>query len=156
MSMKCLYLKVRSKKFEKYIYCSTRKEQITYKDCINCKYKKYKQITKIKKQSKKQRKIENKRFSMITDDLNICYICGQRKDDLHELFGGCNRKKSMEWGLVIPICRLCHLEWDVNEETRKRYQQEAQQIFEKKYSHELFMSEFRKNYLEDGGNENGE
>lgn len=155
--MKCIYLKIRSKKFEKYIYCSKRKEKITYKDCINCRCKEYKLVQKIKRQSNKQRKLESKRSSIITDNLNVCYICGQkRKDELHEVFGGCNRKKSMEWGLVIPICRLCHLEWDVNEETRKKYRQEAQQIFEKKHSYELFMAEFRRNYLEDGGKENEE
>lgn len=146
--MKCVYLKVRSEKYEKYIYCSKRKEKITYKDCMNCSGKEYKQIKKIKMQSKKQRKLEAKRSSIITDNLCVCHICGQkRKDDLHEVFGGCNRKKSMQWGLVIPICRLCHGEWDTNEETRQKYQQEAQLIFEKEYSHELFMTEFKRNYI---------
>lgn len=157
MSMKCIYLKVRSKKFEKYIYCSKRKKIITYKDCINCKFKEYKQFKEPQKQSKKQRKLELKRFSIITNNLDVCYICDKKKKrDLNEVFGGSNRRKSMEWGLVIPICGDCHSEWHLSKELRQKYQQEAQLIFEKQYSHELFMAEFRKNYLDDGGNENGE
>lgn len=155
--MKCIYLKVRSKKLQKYLYCSKRKEQITYKDCTKCMCKEYKQIKKIKKQSKNQRKLEAKRFSIITNNLDICYICKQkRKRDLNEVFGGSNRRKSMEWGMVIPICGDCHSEWHLKEELRREYQQEAQQIFEKEYSHDLFMAEFKRNYLEDGGirNEN--
>ena len=66
--MKCIYLKIRSKKFEKYLYCSKRKEQITYKDCTKCVFKEYKQIKEIKIQSKNQRKLEAKRFSMLTDN----------------------------------------------------------------------------------------
>ena len=154
--MKCKNLKIRSKKYEKYIYCSKKNTKITYQDCTKCKYKEYKQIKKIKKQSKKQRKFETKRFSIITNNLNICYICNQNeKRDLNEVFGGSNRRKSMEWGLVIPICGDCHFEWHLSKELRQKYQQEAQLIFEKQYSHESFMAEFKRNYLEDGGKENG-
>lgn len=147
--MNCLYFKIRSKKYEKYFYCQSKKTKITYKDCRNCKNKEYKQIKEIKKQSKKQKKLETKRFSIITDNLKICYICCKKqKDDLHEVFGGSNRKKSMQWGLVIPICRECHDEWDINEKLREQIQIEAQEIFEKEHSHELFMTEFKMNYKE--------
>lgn len=50
-------------------------------------------------------------------------------------------------GLVIPICRQCHEEWKTNKELRIKYQQEAQFKFEDKYDHELFIQEFRKNYI---------
>ena len=53
----------------------------------------------------------------------------------------------MKYGLVIPVCRKCHSEYDINKELRLKYQQEAQRIFEEKYSHELFMKEFKKNKL---------
>ena len=53
----------------------------------------------------------------------------------------------MQWGLVIPICRECHQEWKTNKELRIKYQQEAQFKFEDQYDHELFMQEFRKNYI---------
>ena len=50
-------------------------------------------------------------------------------------------------GLVIPICRECHQEWKINKELRIKYQKKTQQKFENKYNHELFMQEFRKNYI---------
>lgn len=153
--MKCRHLKVRSEKYEKYLYCSKEKEKITYKDCVSCEKKEYKKIKEIQKQSKKQRKLETKRFSIITGNLNVCYICSRRKkDDLHEIFGGSNRKKSMQWGTVIPICRECHDRWEYDKQLREEMQDEVQKLFEKQYSHELFMAEFRRSYLKDGGKEN--
>lgn len=147
--MNCINFKVRTKDYQKYIYCLKKKKEIKYQDCRNCKYKKYKETKELKKQSKKQRKLETKRFSIITDNLNICYICNKhKKEDLHEVFGGSNRKKSMQWGMVIPICRTCHADWDINEELRAKIQTEAQEIFEKKNGHELFMTEFKKDYKE--------
>lgn len=147
--MNCINLKIRTKNYEKYIYCLKRKQRITYRDCENCRYKEYKKFKELKKQSKKQKKLESKRFSMLTDNLEICYMCDKRrKEDLHEIFPGSNRKKSMQWGMVIPICRICHNEWDINEELRKTIQIKAQDIFEKEYSHKLFMAEFKIDYKE--------
>ena len=146
--MNCINLKFRQKNYEMYLYCSIQKKVIDFKDCRNCKYKEFKTVKEIKKKSNKLKKLEDKRFSIITSNLKICYICEQKqKRDLHEIFGGSNRQKSMEWGLVIPICGDCHEEWKFNKELRKKYQQEGQQKFEEKYSHDLFMTEFRKNYL---------
>lgn len=144
----CIYLRFRSKKYQKYIYCKKKKKEISFCDCKNCKYKTFKKVKELKKKTKKLKKLENNRFSIITDNLKICYICNQnKKEDLHEIFGGCNRVKSMQWGLVIPICRECHQEWKENKELRIKYQKESQQKFENKYNHELFMQEFRKNYI---------
>lgn len=146
--MKCINLKIRTKNYQKYVYCIKKKKQIKFNDCKGCKNKEYKPTKELKKKSKKQKKLEDKRFSIITNNLEICYLCNKnRKEDLHEVFGGCNRTKSIQWGLVIPICRKCHSEWDVNPELRKEIQQEAQIIFENTYSHELFMTEFKRNYL---------
>lgn len=146
--MNCINLKFRQKKYEIYLYCKKKKKVIDFKDCRNCKYKEFKTVKEIKKKSNKLKKLEDKRFSIITSNLKICYICQQKKKrDLHEIFGGSNRQKSMEWGLVLPICGDCHEKWKFNKELRKKYQQEGQQKFEEKYSHDLFMTEFRKNYL---------
>ena len=146
--MKCINFRIRTKNYQKYIYCMHFKRNIEISNCINCKYKEYKKIEAIKKQTKKQRKLERKRYSIITNNLNVCYICTQSpKNDLNEVFGGSNRKKSMQWGLVIPICRECHSEWHLNKQLRKKYQQEAQRSFEKQYGHEMFMLEFKRNYL---------
>lgn len=146
--MNCINLKFRQKKYEIYLYCTKKKKVIDFNDCRNCKYKEFKTVKEIKKKSNKLKKLEDKRFSIVTSNLKICYICKQKKKrDLHEIFGGSNRQKSMEWGLVLPICGGCHEKWKFNKELRKKYQQEGQQKFEEKYSHDLFMTEFRKNYL---------
>ena len=53
-------------------------------------------------------RLERMRFSIATEDLSHCYICGSIKNDLHEVFHGRNRVNSMKWGCVIPVCRNCH------------------------------------------------
>ena len=146
--MKCINFRIRTRNYEKYLYCTKRGKEIEFKDCSNCKYKEFKPIKELKKKSNKLKKIEAKRFSIITDNLKVCYVCKKKKkDDLNEIFEGSNRQMSMTYGLVIPICRQCHIEYDLNKELRQKYQREAQKKFEEKYGHDLFMQEFKKNYL---------
>lgn len=148
--MKCINFRFRTKNYQKYIYCTKKKKKIQYEECEDCKYKEYKQVKELKKKSNKLKRLENNRFSIITDNLKICYICKQRgKDDLNEVFEGSNRQMSMRYGLVIPVCRECHNKYDLDINLRSKYMKEAQIIFESTYSHELFMKEFKKNYLEE-------
>lgn len=148
--MKCINFRFRTKDYQKYIYCTKKKKKIQYEECEDCKYKEYKQVKELKKKSNKLKRLENNRFSIITDNLKICYICKQReKDDLNEVFEGSNRQMSMRYGLVIPVCRECHNKYDLDINLRSKYMKEAQIIFESTYSHELFMKEFKKNYLEE-------
>ena len=66
----------------------------------------------IRKQSDKQRKLEQKRFSILTGNLQRCYECGKTKDqikiDIHEIYKGSNRRASMVNGFCVPLCRECH------------------------------------------------
>lgn len=146
--MKCINFRIRTRNYEKYLYCVKKHKEIKFKDCNNCKYKDFKPVKELKKKSNKLKNLEAKRFSIITDNLKICYVCQKRKkDDFNEVFEGSNRQMSMKYGLVIPICRQCHIEYDLNKELRQKYQREAQKKFEEKYGHDLFMQEFKKNYL---------
>ena len=146
----CINFKVRTKNYQKYFYCTKKKKEINYKNCKNCRYKEYKKLHKLKKKSNKLKRIESKRFSILTENLTVCYICDQnRKDDMHEIFSGSNRVKSMQWGLVIPICRICHKKWDIDESLRRKIQQEAKQEFIKRYTKEKFREEFGKNYIQE-------
>lgn len=146
--MKCIYFRIRTKKYEKYVYCKYFKKEITFNKCRNCKNKEYKQAKELKKKSNKLKKLETKRYSIITNNLKVCYICEKnKKEDLHEIFGGSNRQKSMQWGLVIPVCRECHKEWEVNEQLRKRIQQEAKEKFIEKNTKEKFREEFGKYFI---------
>lgn len=147
--MKCINFRIRTKKYEKYFYCVKKKKKIQLKECAECINKEYKVQKELKKKSKKLKKLEDKRFSIITDNLNVCYICKKKKkDDLNEIFEGKNRQTSMRYGLVIPVCRECHSQYDLDKELRARYQIEAQQLFEEIHSHELFMYEFKRDYIE--------
>ena len=98
---------------------------------------------KIKQKSSKLAKLERNRYSIITYNLDICYVCKQhKKENLDEVFGGRNRQTSMKYGLVIPICFKCHRKLTDNPLLKKEIQEEAKQIFIKKYSEEKFIKEF--------------
>lgn len=97
----------------------------------------------IKKKSSKLVKLERNRYSIITYNLDICYVCKKRRrDNFDEVFGGRNRQLSMKYGLVIPICFKCHRKLTDNPLLKKEIQEEAKQIFIKKYSEEKFIKEF--------------
>lgn len=99
----------------------------------------------IKKKSSKLAKLERNRFSIITYNLDICYVCKEhRKENFDEVFGGRNRQKSMKYGLVIPICFKCHRKLTDNPLLKKQLQEEAKEIFIKKYGEEKFLQEFRR------------
>lgn len=147
--MKCIHLRIRTKDYKKYIYCKQNKKEINFKDCRTCKYKEFKQIKELKKKSNKLKKLESKRFSILTDNMQICYICNKaRKDDLHEIFEGSNRQTCMKWGLVIPICRKCHNKWKINKEIKEAVRKQAKEKFYKLYSKEKFLKEFGKFYID--------
>ncbi len=101
----------------------------------------------IKKKSKKLAKLEKDRFSILTNDLEHCYICKAKKQDLHELIGGRNRKLSMKYGLVIPVCRKCHRIIENDETLKEKWHKVAQKEFKKHYKSENFMQIFGKSYL---------
>ena len=145
--MKCKNFRIRTKKYERYFFCKNKNKQITLSECKNCSKLDFKINKPIKKQSKKQKKKEINRYSIITNNLTKCYLCNEKKKDIHEAIGGCNRQKSIEWGLTIPLCRKHHSELENNQKLKRKIQQLGQRTFENKYNHELFMSEFKRNYL---------
>lgn len=102
-----------------------------------------KKVKKIKQKSSKLAKLERNRYSIITYNLDICYVCQKhKKDHFDEVFGGRNRQTSMKYGLVIPICFKCHRKLTDNPLLKKEIQEEAKQKFIKKYSEEKFIKEF--------------
>ena len=101
----------------------------------------------LKKKSKKLAKLENNRFSIITNNLEKCYICGAKKEDLHEIFAGRNRQLSMKYGLVIPICRKCHKMIPKDKTLNEKLHKVGQKAFKKTYKKENFIKIFGKNYL---------
>ncbi len=156
--MKCKDLRIRSKKYEKYYYCSHEKKKINFEDCRTCQYKEYKQYKKMKTKTSKLRKLEANRESILTDDFTHCFLCKKFLDkskceiNRHEVFYGTgNRIMSIKYKLVVPLCDNCHtidnLAIHNNYFTDLKLKQLAQKAFEELYSHEKFIEIFKNSYL---------
>lgn len=96
---------------------------------------------------------KNKRESVITKNLDDCYICKSRASEMHHIFFGGNMKKSYRlkseyYGLKLPLCRNCHNKAHNDREFNYRLRRIGQRCFEKKIgTREEFMAIFEKNYL---------
>lgn len=151
--MYCINQRVRSKNYRKYVYCIKLKKDIAYDECSNCEYKEYKKAkpikvnAKIKKKSTKLSKLERNRYSVMTNDLEHCYICNQQRCDLHEVFAGSNRKTSMKYGLVIPVCRECHENISNDIKLTKKLHEIGKKVFKQVYRAENFIEVFGKSYI---------
>lgn len=161
----CIHLKKRKNK----PYCNIIKQEITLSQCRECGNKEYKKCTEFKKnsakkstlkrkspvksgtmknKSKKLAKLERNRTSVFTDDLEHCILCGKKKNDLHEVFGGRNRLNSIKYNLVLPLCRECHSLNQSNPFFNDYWHRQGQEYFECNIStRDDFIRIFRRNYL---------
>lgn len=104
---------------------------------------------KMRNKSNKLAKLERNRKSVFTDDLEYCYICGKKKNDLHEVYAGRNRINSIKYGFVLPLCRQCHSLNQNNIVFNEFWHRQGQLYWEKNIdSREEFIKMFRRNYLE--------
>lgn len=100
----------------------------------------------IRQKSSKLAKKERKRFSILQNEKK-CFICNCKENlTKHEAFGGCNRQKSMEWGLVYYLCVICHRNVTDNETMKKKLEGFARSKFIMKYDADLFLKEFGRNF----------
>ena len=83
--------------------------------------------------------------SIMTDDLDTCYICGRDRTQVHHVFGASNRNHSTEDGLFIPVCAECHEK--IHKFNPIALKQEGQRCYEKTHSREEFMKRYGKNYI---------
>lgn len=144
------YCKFLKQKLNKKIYCNRLKKEIKILECTNCKYKEYlikTNLTKLKKKRSKLAKLERNRYSILTNDLEHCFICGKPKNDLHEIFFGRNRLNSIKYGLILPLCRFDHEIMHNDLKFRKKYFILAQKKFNEVYPDLDFVEIFGKNYL---------
>lgn len=103
----------------------------------------------MKNKSSELAKLERNRFSVFTDDLSTCYLCGRKKDDLHEIYAGSNRQNSMRYGFVLPLCRECHYLNQNNPFFNEYWRKQGQEYFECEIgTREEFLRVFKRNYLE--------
>lgn len=156
--MNCKHLK---QKLNRTIYCKAKSKEIRLSECNSCICKEYKtqqyisnkaktqnnNKISLKSKSSKLAKLERNRFSLFTDDLEHCIICGEKKDNLHEVFFGRNRQNSMKYKLVLPLCFKHHREMHDNIILQNEYKKRGQALFEETYPDLDFVEIFGKNYL---------
>lgn len=95
----------------------------------------------------KIRKLERNRWSILTDDLSRCYECGKPAVNKHEVFEGSYRIRSMENGMVLPLCYQCHMRIHYDKYMRQKYQEMFQAKFEETHTREEFIKLFVKSKL---------
>lgn len=94
----------------------------------------------------------DKRFSIIVDRLDYCIVCGRPHPHKHEVFfGEKQRKHSIKYGMVLPLCYEHH-EGDasphMNREIDLKYKKKAQLTWEATYGNrEDFIRIFGKSYI---------
>jgi len=90
--------------------------------------------------------------SIVVKDMTKCMFCGRPKEAIHHIFFGPNRNNSEKYGLTAPLCNYHHNMSNQSVHFNRQMDLElkvlAQKAFEDKYSHELFMQVFGKNYKE--------
>lgn len=103
----------------------------------------------MKVKSNKLAKLERSRFSIFTDDLDTCIVCGRYASDMNEIFRGRNRRNSMKWGLCIPMCRSCHSKLTDNNELETKWKIKGQKKCMEYYkmTEEEFIEIFGMNYI---------
>lgn len=137
---KCLNRKFKCRKYKRHIDI--------WKDCQNCSDFIFARNRTIKNKTNKQRQLEKNRFSIFTNDFTKCYYCHKQKlesekFDLHEVYGGSNRTRSIKYGLVVPLCRICHSNENIINKLRIQLQKE----YEKEHTRNDFIEIIGKSYI---------
>jgi len=78
-------------------------------------------------------------------------MCGSHRwIEIHHIYSGAFRNKSMKYGLVVPLCHYCHNEppngVHHNRKNMDYLRKLGQEAFEKKYPELDFMKIFGRNY----------
>lgn len=157
--MNCKHFKIRNKKNKKYCYCTFLKKEVSFSCYRNCINKEYKQYKKIKKRTSKLQNLENKRYSIIYNDLTICAECGLKSGvydyinkeyiiiSKNEIFEGAYRQLSIKYGMVCPFCQKCHDRFHNDILFNLKYKVMFQREFLKSHSKEEFISIFKQDYV---------
>lgn len=116
--MNCKNLKIRSKKYKKYFYCSLCKQEVNTEKCKHCEFKEYKTVKRIRGKKHKQTKATE--ISKIVKeavwyrDSGKCIFCNKK---VSTFYANAHFVKRSQGGLGIPeniftACEDCHREQD--------------------------------------------
>ena len=107
---KCLYMKVRTKKGQRYFYCSLKKCEVDYGACFTCLDKEYKKFKRIKQYSKHKETTSKETYEEVFKrDKGQCALCYTRFNlHLHHI-NGRGKGKTNNPKNCIMLCQNCHL-----------------------------------------------
>lgn len=113
MMNKCLYLRFRTHKGIKYLYCIKQgcKGQINAEKCCVCEFKEYKKQKPIKKVSKKRIFVSKETYNKVyTRDSGSCQLCGAYQNlHAHHILYRSQRKDLIDEPTnIIMLCENCH------------------------------------------------
>lgn len=117
----------------------------SFNPCPKNTIKKEKKKTRIKQKSSKLAKLERQRDKDIVKE-GICEFCDKYSKHLdpHEIYGGSNRKRSIQHKFVKLICPNCHS----NEAIINQLRIDTQREYEKNHTREEFIKLIGKSYLD--------
>lgn len=145
--MKCKYLRIRSKKYKKYGYCTKYKKEVPIY-CKNCNSIEYKQQKPMKSRTNKLAKAEKERFSIIYHDLTKCCNCGSKIGiEKNEVFEGAYRQLSIKLGMITPFCKQCHKLFHNDIIFNLTYKVMFQKEFLKTHTLDEFITLFKQDYI---------
>lgn len=103
----------------------------------------------MKQKSSKLNKLEKNRYSVFYKDFEACCYCGSIYNiTKHEIFEGRNRRNSMKYGYVLPLCSKCHSQLQNNNDFNIKWKVLSQKHFEEKVGNrDDFIKIFRRNYF---------
>lgn len=88
--------------------------------------------------------------SILVDDMEHCFLCGRAADGKHHVLHGARRAVADKLRLIVPLCNDCHTMGvnavHRNPELDKQLKAWAQDVYERRYSHEEWMQKVGKNY----------
>lgn len=145
--MKCKHLRIRSKNYNKYGYCTKYKKEVPI-FCKKCNNIEYKQQKPMKSRTSKLAKAEKERFSIIYQDLTKCCNCDSKIGiEKNEVFEGAYRQLSIKLGMITPFCKQCHNLFHNDLIFNLTYKVMFQKEYMKTHSLEEFISLFKQDYI---------
>lgn len=97
----------------------------------------------MKQKSNKLNNLEKSRYSVLTDNLDQCYLCHLPYPDMNEIFCGRNRINSIKYGLCVPLCRNCHNRFHNDRNMQIWFMKKALNEFLKTHTIDEFKNSFR-------------
>lgn len=88
--------------------------------------------------------------SIITNDLEYCFVCGRPYPQIHHMMNKWDKAKAEKYGLIIPLCMNHHTGAEgvhTKPEKMLACRQMAQRKFEEIHSRDEWIEEFGKSYL---------